>query len=378
MQFETFRGRNVEEALAAVRAALGPDAFIESTRHVSNGEKGWLGKTFVEVLAAAAERPSSARTNPFARQAQERRAPSSTPARSRESEKTPAHPPARASRAELTLGRELRLIRSMLEELSLVRKPRDRAGSLLQAAGIEGSLAASLAGQAARVSKADSTALIGFLRKKLAERIDVAKSPIEIPGRRIIACIGPTGVGKTTSLAKLAARANLELGRSVHVVSLDTFRVGAVEQMRRFVELIGVPFDVARDRASFAQAVAQRRADLTLVDTAGVSTADKVRMQRLTDCLSAVTDRPIDILLVVQAAIRARDAERLRGVYRTPAPTGLIISKLDETDQAGGALHTALDHPLPVTYLCDGPRVPEDLHEATAEMLLDAVLPIST
>jgi flagellar biosynthesis protein FlhF len=378
MQFETFRGRNVEEALSAVRAALGPDAFIESTRHVSNGEKGWLGKTFVEVLAAASERPSAARTNPFSRQTQERRTPASTPARSRESEKSAAQHSTRTSRSEITLGRELRLIRSMLEELSLVRKPRDRAGSLLQAAGIEGSLAASLAGQAARVPKADSTMLINFLRKKLAERVQVAPSPIEMPGRRIIACVGPTGVGKTTSLAKLAARASLELGRTVSVVSLDTFRVGAVEQMRRFVELIGVPFDVARDRASFAQAVAQRRADLTLVDTAGVSTADNGSMQRLSDCLSAVTDRPIDVLLVVQAAIRARDAERLRGVYRTPAPTGLIITKLDETDQAGGALHTALDHPLPVNYLCDGPRVPEDLHEASAEMLLDAVLPVST
>jgi flagellar biosynthesis protein FlhF len=378
MQFETFRGRNVEEALAAVRAALGPDAFIESTRNVSNGEKGWLGKTFVEVLAAPSDRPSAARTNPFSRQTSERRTPAPAAARARDSEKSTTPTPARTSRSEITLGRELRLIRSMLEELSVVRKPRDRAGSLLQAAGIEGSLAASLAGQAARVPKADSTVLINFLRKKLAERVQTAPSPIEAPGRRIIACVGPTGVGKTTSLAKLAARASLELGRSVSVISLDTFRVGAVEQMRRFVELIGVPFDVARDRASFAQAVAQRRADLVLVDTAGVSSADNASMQRLSDCLSAVTDRPIDILLVVQAAIRARDAERLRGVYRTPAPTGLIITKLDETDQAGGALHTALDHPLPVTYLCDGPRVPEDLHEATVDMLLDAVLPVST
>jgi flagellar biosynthesis protein FlhF len=379
MQFETFRGRNVEEALAAVKAALGSDAFIDSTRHVSNGEKGWLGKTFVEVLAAPSDRPSSARSNPFTRQTAERRTSAPAPVRSRESEKIPTpHPVARAARNEVALGRELRLIRSMLEELSLVRKPRDRAGSLLQAAGIEGALAAGLAGQAARVPKADSTLLINFLRKKLTERIDVAPSPIEQPGRRIIACIGPTGVGKTTSLAKLAARASLELGRSVAVISLDTFRVGAVEQMRRFVELIGVPFDVVRDRAGFAQAVAQRRADLTLIDTAGVSTADNGSMQRLTECLSAVTDRPIDVLLVVQAAIRARDAERLRGVYRSPTPTGLIITKLDETDQAGGALHTALEHPLPITYLCDGPRVPEDLHDASAEMLLDAVLPFST
>src|SRR6185369_3877915 len=68
MQFETFRGRNVEEALAAVRAALGADALIESTRHVSNGGHGWLGKTFVEVTAAPAERGMHGRPNPFSRQ----------------------------------------------------------------------------------------------------------------------------------------------------------------------------------------------------------------------------------------------------------------------------------------------------------------------
>jgi flagellar biosynthesis protein FlhF len=388
--------------LAAVRAALGPDAFIESTRHVSNGEKGWLGKTFVEVMAAPAERGSSHRANPFTKQSGEKRSqttqrPSQGAHQSRGRDSSPSSPahPARmeahtqavpshanqhrtASRSEAALGRELRLIRSMLEEMSLVRKPRDRAGSLLQAAGIEGTLAAQLAGQAARVPKADSTALTNFLRRKISERIQVAQSPIEMPGRRIIACVGPTGAGKTTSLAKLAARAHLELGRSVAVVTLDTFRVGAVEQMRRFVELIGVPCDVARDRGGFAQAVAQRRADITLVDTAGVSTADNASMQRLVDCLSAVSDRPVDVLLVVQAAVRARDVERLRAAYRAPTPTGLVVTKLDETDQAGGALHAALEHALPLTYLCDGPRVPEDIHDASAEMLLDAVLPLST
>jgi flagellar biosynthesis protein FlhF len=403
MQFETFRGRNVEEALAAVRAALGPDAFIESTRHVSNGEKGWLGKTFVEVLAAPSDRGPSHRANPFTKQSDKR--PTTNPARGRESMPSgPSHPQTHghaaqvshashashahhglnaaqqrsASRSEAALGRELRLIRSMLEEMSLVRKPRDRAGSLLQAAGIEGTLAASLAGQAARAPKSDTTALTNFLRRKIAERIRVAASPIEMPGRRIVACVGPTGAGKTTSLAKLAARAHLELGRSVSVITLDTFRVGAVEQMRRFVELIGVPFDVVRDRNGFAQAIAQRRADITLVDTAGVSTADNASMQRLVECLTAVGDRPVDVLLVVQAAVRSRDVERLRAAYRAPAPTGLIVTKLDETDQAGGALHAALEHALPVTYLCDGPRVPEDIHDASAEMLLDAVLPLST
>ena len=72
------------------------------------------------------------------------------------------------------------------------------------------------------------------------------------------------------------------------------------------------------------------------------------------------------------------DVERLRGIYENPRPTGLVITKLDETDQVGGAAHAAAEHdPLPVAYLCDGPRVPEDVHDATLEMLLDAVLPLS-
>src|SRR5690349_425271 len=99
MQFETFRGRNVEEALAAVRAALGPDAFIESTRHVSNGEKGWLGKSFVEVLAAPSERPSAGRANPFSRQTTERKSLASMPSRSRDSEKSSSNPAPHASPA---------------------------------------------------------------------------------------------------------------------------------------------------------------------------------------------------------------------------------------------------------------------------------------
>ncbi|HKQ69375.1 MAG TPA: flagellar biosynthesis protein FlhF [Polyangiaceae bacterium] len=383
MQFETFRGRNVEEALAAVKAALGADALIESTRHVSNGGHGYLGKSFVEVTAAPGA--GTGRTNPFSRNVPSQRAPEPIPAAPRALRELSAMTEAFASEAvrgarhEGGINRELRAIRSLLEEMSHGRRPKDRAMSLLQAAGIEGSLATDVANGAARVTRADPLALQRFLRRRLEERLEVMQSPLELPGPRVIACIGPTGVGKTTTLAKLAARAHLELGRSTSVVTLDTFRVGAVEQMRRFVELIGVPLDVARDRSSFNQAMAQRRADITLVDTAGVCTADNAGMQRLAACIEAVTDRPVDILLVVQASVRPRDVDRLRAVYKNPQPKGLVVTKLDETDQAGGALHAALDtRTLPIAYLCDGPRVPEDVHDATVEMLLDAVLPLST
>ncbi len=389
MQFETFRGRNVQEALAAVRAALGPDALIESTRHVSNGGQGWLGRSFVEVLAAPVEhlpkssaQASAVRTGLAAPAkvsalALDRGRPEPPRSSPRSSPQEPLLAALAQNRGQPTslpaVDQELRVIRAMIEELSLSRKPRDRALAMLQAAGIEGTLARELSKGLARVAR-EPGALERLVRHRLAERLRVLPSPIEQLGPRIIACVGPTGAGKTTTLAKLAARAQLDLGRSVSVVTLDTFRVGAVEQMRRWVELIGVPFDVARDRSTFVQAMASRKTDLVFVDTAGSASTDHASMRRMAECLQAVPDRSLDVLLVVPASVRVRDAQRLRETYRDPAPAGMVITKIDETDQIGGAIHGAIDPQLPVAYVCDGPRVPEDLHEATVETIVEAAL----
>jgi flagellar biosynthesis protein FlhF len=381
MLFETFRGRNMQEALAQVKATLGADALIESTRHVSNGEKGWLDRSFVEVVAAPP--PIQTAADSVAEGRRQRQAKSMAPVsldavrELKALTATGAFPLVKKTRSE-AIDRELRVIRTLLEDMSHTKAPKDRASTLLQASGIEGGLAAVLAKGALRASRSDPTAIRDVLRRRIADRLQIMPSPIETPGPRIIACIGPTGVGKTTTVAKLAARAHLELGRSVAVITLDTFRVGAVEQMRRFVDLIGIPLDVARDRSQFSQAVAQRRADIILVDTAGVSAADSAGMKRLAECLGTAGDRKVDVLLVVQAAIRARDVERLKSLYRDPAPTGLVVTKLDETSQAGGAAHAALEGPLPLAYFCDGPKVPEDIHDASIEALVDAVLPAPT
>jgi flagellar biosynthesis protein FlhF len=371
MQFETFRGRNMKEALAQVKATLGQDALIESTRHVSSGGQGLFEKSFVEVVAAL---PVGMQPKPIA----SGRPPSALRA-VREISALASGSPfplVRKAKSEV-IDQELRVIRGMLEQLSQNKRPRDRAGLLLQAAGIEGTLASQLAKGALRAAQSDTARLFEVLRRRLLARLATVQSPLEIPGPRIITCIGPTGAGKSTTIAKLAARAHLDLGRSVAVITLDTYRVGAIEQMRRFVDLIGVPLDVAQTRAQFAQSLAQRRAELTLVDTAGISTLDKAGLAKLADCLQSAGDRTADVLLVVQAGIRARDVERLKALYRNPSPTALCITKLDETSQAGGAVHAALDEPLPLAFLCDGPRVPEDIRSASAEALVDAVLPPS-
>jgi flagellar biosynthesis protein FlhF len=369
IESETFRGRNVQEALAAVRASLGPGALIESTRNVSNGAQGWLGRSFVEVVAAPGDEKKGGASTPAPKWRASAMAHASTP---------PALMAGAAADPMLgpAIERELKTIRALLETLSSTRKPRDRALAALQAAGIEGTLAAALAAGAQRLAH-DPGSLWALLRARLSERLHVLESPIEKPGPRIVACVGPTGVGKTTTLAKLAARAQLDHGRKASVVTLDTFRVGAIEQMRRFVELLGIPLDIARDRASFVQVVAARKADIVFVDTAGISSLESASMQRIGECLKPVEGRELDVLLVVPAAVRARDAQRIRSMYRTPKPTGLVITKLDETEQVGGAIHAAADDPVSIAYLCDGPRVPEDIRDATIDALIDFTLPES-
>jgi flagellar biosynthesis protein FlhF len=186
--------------------------------------------------------------------------------------------------------------------------------------------------------------------------------------------MGPTGAGKTTTLAKLAARARLDLGRSVGVISLDTFRVGAVEQWQRYAALMGIVFQVAGDKASFRRALAEISADIVLVDTAGRSTA--AASWALPECLTAAPEEMVKhALLVLPAWLRASDVSRITTLYEVPAPTEVVITKLDETLEAGGVLHAALPTDIPIAYLCHGPRVPEDIREASVEAVVDAVLP---
>ncbi len=377
MSYQSFRGADLQEALSAVKATLGPNALIEGTRRVSNGRAGGLGQQYVEVTAA----PPQGLKWPFA--SREARA-TELPLRER-----PAMPPpsgeTRSLRTKTKFGsvlgldsneveRELTSLRAMLEELNQQRPPRERALTLLHARGIEGNLARDLANGAAKHAKKGKAPLTDFLRARLAERITVSGSLMQSPRRTLIACMGPTGAGKTTTLAKLAARARLDLGRSVGVISLDTFRVGAVEQWQRYATLMGIPFQIASDRASFRRAMAEITADIVLVDTAGRSTPASSWV--LPDCLSGMTEElEKHALLVLPAWLRASDVQRIAGLYEVPAPTEVVITKLDETIEAGGVLHAALPSDIPIAYLCSGPRVPEDIREASVEAVVDAVLP---
>jgi flagellar biosynthesis protein FlhF len=367
MQYQTFRGADVQEALFNVREALGADAMIESTRHVPVGADA-PGRQMVEIVAAPslspASRPSAASTARAARLAERARTRAQVAAR------------AQATHEDLhgtALGREIVQLRLMLDELSQGRPPRDRTRALLAAAGFEGSLARTLGSGSTRAARGNSHELRLWLRDRISSKLECRSGLVEGPGRRLIVCVGPSGVGKTTTLAKLAARATFSNRRRVRVLSLDNFRVGAVEQWRRYAELIGFPFDVTPNPGAFHRVVHNTAEEVLLVDTPGRGSRD--RELSLPACLRGLRELQPEILLVLPAWLRARDAERAVQQYSEPAPTGIVITKLDETDQVGGVMHAPLGSHLPLAYLCDGARVPEDIHDAVIDRVLDAIFP---
>ena len=364
MQFETFRGKDVAEALAQVRAAYGENAIVGSTRFISNGMHGAFSHRIVEVTAAPGDM-TVARRIPASSSVNQSTRPSAS--RLTSYSKAP-------SAHESALSEEIRNLRALVEEMAAsTRRPKDCAINILESLGIEGPSAIEIAKGVSKSSRVSNEALRSALAARVAEVVQVIDSPLEAPGPMVISCVGPAGVGKTTTLAKLAARAYFELGRSVAIITLDTFRVGAVEQMRRFASLLGVPFEVAHDVDTFREFINGCTEDIVFIDTPSRSPSDTVALKRLTDCLAAVTDREAHIFLTVPATLRARDLDRVIKSYSEVRPTALVVTKLDESEAAGGAVCASLRSQLPFAFVCDGPRVPEDVHEVSASDIVNRV-----
>ena len=186
----------------------------------------------------------------------------------------------------------------------------------------------------------------------------------------VFAIVGPTGVGKTTSIAKIAARFVLRHGvEKLGLVSTDTYRIGARQQLFNFARILRAPMHVAENAADL-RGVLDSFADkkLVLIDTAGMSQRD-VRLANQFTTLKVEGHSVRTVLALSAGADRGCLAEALK-VFEAASPEALIVTKLDEAVALGGVLSLAIGSRLPLAYLSDGQRVPEDLHRAAPEAFL--------
>ncbi len=208
----------------------------------------------------------------------------------------------------------------------------------------------------------------GLMLGLISRKLPIApQDPIESGG--VIALVGPTGAGKTTTIAKLASRfAEAHAARDVALVTTDTQRIGAREQLYGFGRQLGVAVHEANSGTNLTQLL-ERLADykLVLIDTAGLGQRDRALTAQLQWLRAA---GQIRTLLVLPANTAFQDMDEVVRRFSAANPQGVVLTKLDETGRFGSALSVAVDHGLPITWVTDGQDVPEDLHRASAANLV--------
>ncbi|MAY25905.1 MAG: flagellar biosynthesis protein FlhF [Polycyclovorans sp.] len=372
MKIKRFLAGSMREAMRQVREEQGPDAVILASHTRHDGVEVVAAVDYDEALMRQAVARSEAPAPPA-------RAPAPKAAKRPAAEAPVSPEPAPQSRqVEWAIDPQIRRLETELGELrglleatlaatetriAQAHPNRARLLALMEQLGFSPRIGQRIA--ATLPIDADETRTrclpVGWLAKHLTV---IAPAVLETGGR--VALVGPTGVGKTTTLAKLAARAVRRFGsRQVALISLDTYRIGAEEQLSTYARLLGVPLYVAQA----PEQLGERLRDLSdcrcvFIDTPGMSPGDD-RLVASLEALGCRNDQ-IQSWLVLPAGQQREDLEAAVHRFRPARPSALVLSKLDECTRLGGALSVALEQQLPLTALCDGQRVPEDFHLARA------------
>jgi len=214
-----------------------------------------------------------------------------------------------------------------------------------------------------------------ILRKMVPIRRETVPS---IGTKKVIMLVGPTGVGKTTSIAKLAARYSflLEKKYKVGLVVLDTYRIGAVEQLMQYARMMKLGIETVVDPPEFSNALESLKyCDFILIDTMGSSPYDRVKIEKIYECLNTNnTEFNIDVVLVMPSSIKYEDLKITYDNFSTLGVDTLMFTKLDETVGFGNIFSLAYETKKPISYFSVGQEVPEDLVCASNDFLIECLL----
>lgn len=368
MRIKRFLAASLQEAKDQIVRELGEDAVVLSSRQVKRpGIWGWLGFSQVEVTAAV-DTPLG--TNPTP-------APSSP---DNPTEIAATTPPWESLQQDLVETK--RMLEVMAKRLqnsqSQVTYPEALGAyhSRLQDCGLAEDLLSELCedllGRLSPEELKQEDLVAGLGSQLLAARLaPYTAQPAAKP--RVICLVGPTGVGKTTTIAKLAADAVLRRKQQAALVTFDTYRIAAVDQLRTYGEILGAPVEVVLTPADMRQKIeALQGYDVIFVDSVGRSQQNMMQLSELKAFLEAVGAD--EIFLTISSTTQYEVMQEIVVNYQAAKPTALIFTKLDEARRLGPVINLLLTTGLPAAYLTNGQDVPDDLLQPVPEELIQLLL----
>src|SRR5690554_884438 len=323
MRVRRYVANTAQEAVTKVKRELGPDALILNSRtYKEGGFLGFFSKKRFEVLAAVDEHLNRKELNIKEAAVKTRRSPS-------------------------RLERE-----DILPELEVLRKEL-------------GELRLAVEGMSKQVSRAPVTSEEPAPSKFFCPSF----APVKLHARpTVVALVGPTGVGKTNTIAKLAANFSLFEGKSVGLVTIDTYRIAAVEQLKTYAEILNLPVHVVYTISEFKKALLKlEQKDLILVDTAERSQKNKQQIRELTQFFSG--RRLHETHLVLSINTKLEDMLEAAEAFKELSFNRLIFTKVDETNDLQNMLGFLEKVQIPLSYLTTGQNVPEDIEVASPDVI---------
>ncbi len=395
MKIKTFYTKTMADAFKEIKAQLGSDAVLLSTKEVPHRSGVWGHSSGFEVVAACDD--TDAVDVFYEKDPCGNHEKSSLHHDAKSPEEllgvvqSGTYSPAKLAEKYSALSRKRQGIERVLSPPDLTPsmetegngKPlfKGRVASCLCRDIIDSGVDAALAEKLMSVAwegltpgqRRSRSALIRSLAQAALSMIPAIPDRDGMPGKRVVAFVGPTGVGKTTSIAKLAAHLALKKKKNVLLVTTDGYRIGAIDQLRTYAGLMGIPFRFVDQVPDLVHTIEEhKQRDYILIDTAGRSPRDLGAMHALAEYLRK--SRDIERHLVLSAATKKRDLRTVMDNFEICGPDHLLFTKLDETTTAGPILNEIIRTQKSCSYYSDGQRVPDDLHTVTGECIMDLVL----
>lgn len=374
MIIKKYTANNVNEALGKIRQELGKDAVIISQKKIRNpGIKGLFSKKIVEITAAVESQDNKksvmediSKKNLHVSDNIQNDLLEALAERASTKEKEKYEPNNKTDNSELLS--EMEQIKNMINTLVLNKEDsfENKTEKHLEKQDISREIIEYLL---LKVKDIDDKEKLNKIKQLIKEEIILEENYLD----KIMVFVGPTGVGKTTTIAKLAGKLALLEKKNVGLITIDTYRIGAVEQLKTYAEIMNIPFNVVFNLKDMESAIkSMENCDVILIDTTGRSSKNTMQLSELRAYVEKSNAKNIN--LVLSSSVKNTDIKVIADSYRNLGVNRVVITKLDETSTYGSILNILKEVNVPLSFITTGQNVPEDIKFPSKEELLSLIM----